>query len=243
MVIHVAIILGVAGVWEAIANSGLVSRLILSSIQSIVSFGGDYYPTVLANMRPTFIEIGYSIALVLPLGIVLGVVFGYVNTLDRVFTPILTAAFAVPSFIFYPLMIAWFGLGTWSKVALAFSIGFFPLILNTIVGVRTINRTYIDFARSLGLRKFGIIRRIIIPFATPTIIGSIRISLAFIVIGVIVGEMLGGYDGLGTQISRYQNELVVPGVYFVVLLVFLIVVALLVGMGYLESMIKKRIPL
>ena len=240
-IVHAVIIISAVSIWEILAHFSFVSPLIISSLEQIISFGEKNYNVVLANLPDTLTEIGVSVAITIPLGIILGVVIGYYYVLDSVFTPLLTALFAVPSFIFYPLFIVWFGLGIWSKVALALSVAFFPLTLNTITGVRTIDRTYIRFARSLGLSSFATMRRIVLPLASPAILDSIKISLAFIIVGVIVSELLGGFGGLGVLIAQFQSEIYVPGVYFVVLFVFLIVIIAILVSTYFEYVAKKRV--
>lgn len=241
VLIHSVIIFSAVGVWEALADLHLISPLIISSIERILAFGMRYSGSVVANLPYTLEEVAISIILVLPLALFFGLIIGYYSSVDNVFTPVLTALFAIPAFIFYPLFIVWFGLGTWSKVALAFSVGFFPLILNVSTAVRTVDRTYVRYARSVGLNTLGTMRKIIVPLISPAILASFKVSVAFIIVGVIVSEMLGGYGGLGVLIAQYQSELLTPMVYFVVSFVFLIVIATIFAMGYLESIVKRRI--
>jgi NitT/TauT family transport system permease protein len=237
--IHVAIIFSFFALWELVTRLSLISPLVLTPLEKIVAFGMANYGAVLANLPPTFFEIAVAIAIVVPSGIILGVLIGYLYIPNRVVTPVLLAAYAIPAFILYPLYIVWFGLGSGSKIALACTLGFFPIVLNTIAGMNSINRRYYLFARSIGLSSSSMIRKLLIPLALPSILTGLKIGIALVEIGVVGSEMLGGFSGLGLLIAEYQGLLYISGVYFVTAVVAAIIVLTVVALQYLVYVTRR----
>src|SRR5207302_990284 len=139
-----------------------------------------------------------------------GVVAGSSHTLAAPTAPVLSSILAIPLIILYPPLMAWLGIGPLSKVVFGVLSGFFPIALNTIDGVRAIERRYLVFARSIGATKLQTYARIIFPLALPAMISGLRVGTGLVVIGVIVTERLAWLGGIGYLIS-YHRCLFVTG--------------------------------
>ena len=176
--------------WETIVRLDLVSQIILAAPSHIVLAAAQDGGVFLRAFATTSIEIGAAIMIAWTLGIVLGVVAGSSHTLAAATAPVLSSIFAIPLIILYPLLMAWLGIGPLSKVVFGVVSGFFPIALNTIDGVRAIERRYLVFARSIGATRFQTYARIIFPLALPAMISGLRVGTGLVVIGVIVTEML-----------------------------------------------------
>ena len=120
---------------------------------------------------------------------------------------------AVPRVVLAPLFLLWFGLGIWSKVALAVTLVFFVMFFNTYQGVRDADRVLIDNVRMLGASERQLVRHVLIPSALTWIFSSLQTSLGFAMVGAVVGEYLGSTRGLGYVISQAEGTFDTTGVF------------------------------
>jgi NitT/TauT family transport system permease protein len=137
----------------------------------------------------------------LPLGLLMGTstrIYGLFNPLVQVVRPI-------PPIAYIPLAILWFGLGNPPAFFLIALGAFFPVLMNTIAGVRHVDGIYLRAARNLGAGQFTIFRRVIMPAATPYILSGIRIGIGTAFIVVIVAEMIAVNNGLGYRILEARE--------------------------------------
>ncbi len=142
---------------------------------------------------------GFSIALALSLS--LGYLLARTRTFDRVLTPLLAASQAVPIVAIAPLIVLWVGVGLESRVLVATLVTFFPILSATIVAFRSVPRELIDMARISGANRWHLLRYVEVPLALPGIFGGVKAGLALATTGAVVGEFIGGRDGLGALIN------------------------------------------
>ncbi len=133
------------------------------------------------------------------------------------------------------ILVAWtLGIGPMSKVVFGVLSGFFPIALNTIDGVRAIERRYLAFARSIGATRLQTYTRIIFPLALPSMVSGLRVGTGLVVIGVIVTEMLASLGGVGFLISYHRTLFNTGHVYFGIVLALMMAVAVNVGLTWLD---------
>jgi len=161
--------------------------------------------------------IGLLLAIVA--GLPLGVLLGRSATLNAMFDPFITAFNATPRLVFLPLLMLWFGIGIWSKVAVVFLGALFPLLINTYEGVRNADKLLINVVRSFGAGEWDIARLVVVPNSLPFIIVGLRLAIGRAVLGVVVAEFFGSQDGLGVVMVRAASEFKVD-VVFAGLIVF-----------------------
>jgi len=220
--------------WEAVVRLGLVNQIILAAPSAIVAAAATDGGVFLAAFATTVVEIVAAILVAWTLGIVVGVVVGSSNALAAATAPVLSSIFAIPLIILYPLLMAWLGIGPMSKVVFGVLSGFFPIALNTIDGVRAIERRYLVFARSIGATTLQTYTRIIFPLALPSVVSGLRVGTGLTVIGVIITEMLASLGGVGFLISYHRTLFNTGHVYFGIMLALLMAVAVNVGLTWLD---------
>ena len=213
---------------------GLVNQIILAAPSAIVGAAITDGRVFLAAFAITVIEIVAAILIAWTSGIIVGVVAGSSNTLAAATAPVLSSIFAIPLIIVYPLLMAWLGIGPVSKIVFGVLSGFFPIALNTIDGVRAIERRYLAFARSIGATTWQTYTRIIFPLALPSIVSGLRVGTGLVVIGVIVTEMLASLGGVGFLISYHRTLFNTGHVYFGIALALTMAVAVNVGLTWLD---------
>jgi NitT/TauT family transport system permease protein len=164
------------------------------------------------------------------LGISFGFSLGRSPFLARVLDPYIKGLNAVPRVVLAPLFLLWFGLGIWSKVALAVTLVFFVMFFNTYQGVRDADRVLIDNARMLGASEGQLVRHVLVPSALTWIFSSLQTSLGFAMVGAVVGEYLGATRGLGYVISQAEGTFDTTGVFagMTVLAIVVVIVGALV---------------
>jgi len=142
---------------------------------------------------------GFGIALAFSLSS--GYLLARARFFDRVLTPLLAASQAVPIVAVAPLIVLWVGVGLESRVLVATLVTFFPILSATIVAFRSVPRELIDMARISGANRWHLLRYVELPLALPGIFGGIKAGLALATTGAVVGEFVGGRDGLGALIN------------------------------------------
>lgn len=170
-------------------------------------------------------------------GLAFGLWLGLSPGASALLDPYITAANSMPRVILAPIFGMWFGLGIWSKVALAVTLVFFIVFFNVYQGVREVSKTLLDNARMLGANRKQLLRSVYIPSATSWVFSSLHTSVGLAFVGAVVGEYLGSASGVGYLILQAEGTLDVNTVYagIIVLTVFAL---LLDG---IVSVVEKRL--
>ena len=178
--------------------------------------------------------IAYALAIAAGLGC--GFVLGLNRLVGRAYGPILAALYAVPAVVWYPSLMLFFGLDAASKIAFGFLLGFFPITLAVLAGVRQVNPHMVLVARAFGARPAVVFAKVMVPAMLFTLVGGLRTGLALSVIGVIVGEILGSKGGMGALINHAYG-LFRTADYVALVLVTL---ALVVASDVVASLVERR---
>ena len=173
------------------------------------------------------------------LGITLGFVLARSPLAARICDPYITMLNAIPRVVLAPIFLLWFGLGIWSKVALAVTLVFFVMFFNTYQGVRDADRVLVDNARMLGASERQLVRHVLIPSALTWIFSSLHTSLGFALVGAVVGEYLGSARGLGYVIQQAEGTFDTTGVFAGMVVLGLVVVAVSALVARLERWLLR----
>jgi NitT/TauT family transport system permease protein len=176
--------------------------------------GGEIWTDVWITLYEVLL--GFVIALVA--GTAVGAVLGRVVWLERAVQPALVALQVVPKVAFIPIFVIWFGFGTTSKVIMAAILAFFPIMLNVMLGVRSVDRGHRDVMRGLGASRWATFTNLELKSTLPYIFAGAEVGIVFAVIGAIVGEYLGGSEGLGHLVVKSLNALDAPQLFAVIVL-------------------------
>jgi len=172
-------------------------------------------------------------------GTMMAVVIGYTIAKSRLFesmvAPFLVASQAIPIVAIAPLLVIWFGPGLFSKVLICALIVFFPVLVNTVVGVRAVPRSLHDLMRSLRATRAQVLGRLDLPAALPILLGGLRIGATLSVIGAVVGELVGADKGLGFLVNAARGQYDTALVFVVVFTLILLALALYGAVALLEK--------
>ena len=174
------------------------------------------------NTGVTLVEILLGLFSGAGLATILGYLIAKSRALERVLSPYLVASQAVPLVAIAPLLVIWFGPGMFSKVLICGLIVFFPVLVNTVVGVRAVSPALQDLMHSLHASRGQILVKLEVPAALPVFLGGLRIGATLSVIGAVVGELVGSDSGLGFLINigrgQYDTALVFVAVFMLIAL-------------------------
>ena len=199
--------------------AGLTSRLYLDH------FGVTLYESLL----------GFLIAAAA--GIACGTVIAQFRVVEQTLYPYLVALQTLPKIAIAPLLIVWLGFGLTSKVVIAALVAFFPILVNVIVGLKTVDASKLDLMRSLDASRWQTFRFVTFPNALPFVFAGLDIAIVFSVLGAIVGEFVGSQRGLGNLILQFHTSLDIAGMFAVLLLL----AALGVGLHLAIQAIQRRV--
>jgi NitT/TauT family transport system permease protein len=217
-----AVIVALAG-WQALWSAGRISPLFFTGPSSVVTrFVEEWtHGRLRQDMAYSGTNFIVGVGLAIVAGVVLGVVIGWYRRLAMVFEPFVNALYATPRVALVPLILIWFGIGMWSKVFIVFINAFFPVLINTIGGIRATDANLLRAARAFCASDWQIFKTVAIPGAVPFILTGVRQSVALGLIGVVVGEMFGGSQGIGYMVNyggqTFQTDTVFLGVVIIAL--------------------------
>ena len=210
---------GFAAVWWAMVKFGWLDRFFFSSPIDVARFlAAQFVVEIMPNALETLLAMLIAFALSGVVGVVVGLILFELPGLKRTIDPILTALNSMPRIALAPIFILWFGIGLASKVALAFSLGFFIVLLSTYAGIRNVDPTLIRLSRSLGCTARQQFVKIMLPWAIPSVFAGLKLALIYSFLGVVTSEMLASKVGLGQLIMYYSGILrmdAVLGILFV----------------------------
>lgn len=225
---RLAIIVVLVAAWEAAArlSSPLLAAppsLVVPALRGVLAL--DAFPDLPRHLLVTIREIAVAYAMAVLVGLGCGFALGLYRTLGRTYGPILAALYAVPAVVWYPSLMLFFGLDSASKIAFGFLLGFFPITLAVLAGIRQVSPHLVMVARAFGARPLTTFVKVMIPAMMFTLVGGLRTGLALTVIGVIVGEILGARAGIGSLINHAYGLLRTADYVALVLVTLVLIVA------------------
>lgn len=218
-------------IWSVIVRLGNYPQFLLPTPQRVY----ERFIQVLSNgillkhLLVTLQEVGGGLALGLSVAVVLGYLLAKSRTLERLLSPYIVASQAVPIVALAPLLVIWFGAGSLSKVIVCALTLFFPVLINTIVGIRNVDRDLVDLMRSLQSTRWQLFYYLELPAALPVLFGGLKVGVTLSVIGAVVGEFVGADRGLGFLVNLARGLFDTP-LMFVALFTLMIVALVLYGL-------------
>lgn len=221
------------GTWELLPALGWIDPFFISSPSRILRaanwlFAHGFWHDIWVSLS----EFGLGMLLAILLGIGSGLILGWYRILDAMFEPFITMLNAMPRVALLPIIILWLGIGIESKVAAVFLGAFFPIIINVMKGVNTVDENLLMCARSFNARDSQIFSSIVLPSSVPYIVAGLHIAVGRGLVGVVIGELLASQAGVGHMISMASTTFQTDKVFVGVLL--------LAAFGYILTELLKQ---
>jgi len=180
--------------WQALVMAADVPEYLLPSPMAILA---SVDGSLAVQFAVTFIEALAGFLIASTLAFVIAIAFIRFHTLEEGLFPIAIAVKTTPIVAIAPLLVIWLGTGWWSKIVAAILICFFPVLVNTVRGLKAADAEYRELFRTLGANRSQELRKLLIPHCMPYLFSALKISSSLAVIGAIVGEFVGATQGLG----------------------------------------------
>jgi NitT/TauT family transport system permease protein len=221
--------------WENLVNILEVDEVVLPTPTRIGSalVAQLDNPLFWLNLRVTSQEALLGFAAAVIFAIIAGTFISQIKIVDKAFMPYLVGFQAIPKIALAPIFIVWFGYGMSSKVVMAATVAFFPILVNIIEGLKSADNDQIRMLRVFGATRFQIFLKVQIPCALPFFFAGLDVGILLAILGAVVGEFLGSQEGLGAMVLLAQYNFEIPTMFAI-----LIVLSL---MGIISHIIVKAL--
>ena len=208
-----------AVVWQVAPSSGLVNPYFVSPLDQVLAAWWHLAQTgsLWTNLEASLVRSGAGFALAVVAAVPLGTAIAWYRPVRELVSPVLEMFRNTAALALLPVFLLVLGIGETSKIAIVFYACFFPILLNTISGVRSVDAQLLRSARVLGLSSYTTFRKVVFPAALPTIFTGIRIAGASAILVLIAAELVGATAGLGYLITYSQNNFLIPQMYAAIL--------------------------
>ena len=205
--VAVALLIVLLGAWELFARQSGVSALVLPAPSAVAAAlwtglaSGYFWPHIVSTLQALVLGLAAGAAI----GLLAGMALAEFEFLDRVLTPYVVVSQVVPKLALAPLFVLWFGFGMLPTVLITALICFFPLMENTLTGLRQVDAQRLQLFQMLGATRMQTLLRLKLPTGLPAILAGLRVAVVLALVGVVVAEFMGASKGLGAVIIAAQG--------------------------------------
>ena len=221
LLVGLAAVLIFLAVWQAVAWRRLVPELFLPGPTDIFAALGGLFAagTIWRDLWVSGQELIYGYVLAIALALPLGLLMGWYKRVGYAVDPFVAFFYSTPRIVLVPLLIIWFGIGIYSKIAVVFLGAVFPMIVSTMSGVRNVDSGMIRAAKSFGATDMQLFRTVVLPGSVPFVLTGLRLGIGHALTGVVVGELVAAQAGIGLMMatagSTFQTSKVFAGMFII----------------------------
>ena len=227
----------VLGAWQAYIVLADVNPLLLPSPFDVARSVVDNAALFASNAVVTLTEILLGFTLGAATGIALAVLLTYSPLAERAVYPWLVASQMIPIVAVAPILVVWFGFTIVPKVVVVALVCFFPVVVNTIDGLKSVDPEMVRLMRTLGMSRPRIMRSVRVPSALPYVFSGLKVAMALSVIGAVFGEWVGSSEGLGYLMLALNNQLATTELFAAVLVLSAMGITLFFLVGLVERLV------
>lgn len=216
-----------------------VPAYMLPSPIDVVKAFADNFSIMMKQAAVTLQETLYGLLIGIAIAFVIASLMDRFTIIDKALYPVLVVTQTIPTIAIAPLLVLWMGFGMAPKITLVVITTFFPIAIGLLNGFQSVDEDAINLMRSMGARRLQIFRIIKLPNATASFFSGLRISAAYAVVGAVVSEWLGGFEGLGVYMTRVKKAYAFDKMFAVI--VFISAISLVL-MGIVVLLEKISMP-
>ena len=225
--------------WLVLSETGVVPAYMLPSpVDVLKAFAGDF-TIILRHSAYTLTEAAAGLMMGVLLAFIMATLMDRFIVLDRACYPLMVITQTIPTIAIAPILVLWMGFGMAPKIALVVITTFFPIVVGLLDGYRSVDRDSINLMRSMGAGRVRIFTHLKFPAALPHFFSGLKISASYAVVGALVSEWLGGFNGLGVYMTRVKKAYAFDKMFAVIL--FIIIISLLL-MLLVQCIRKASMP-
>jgi NitT/TauT family transport system permease protein len=224
-------------VWWVLTAAFHIPSYLLPSPGEVFWRGVRDWRALAAGSGYTLLCVIYGFVLSVVVGVPLALLIVLNRTCERILMPAVVMSQTVPKVAIAPILIIWLGFGILPKIAITFLIAFFPIVISTAVGLKSVETDMLDLVRSMGSSRLTLLLRVRMPTALPHMFAGLKIAICLAVVGAIVGEFVGSDAGLGYLILISSGALDGPMTWAALIVLVVIGVLLFAAVGWAERLL------
>lgn len=211
--------------WQFLCQSGAVPAYMLPSPIQVVKALFTDLPTILRHAVVTLQEAFYGLCIGVVLAFVMATLMDHFRILNKALYPIMIITQTIPTIAIAPLLVLWMGFYMAPKITLVVITTFFPITVGLLDGYKSVDKDSIDLMRAMGASKVQIFFHVKLPAALPQFFSGLKISASYAVVGAVISEWLGGFEGLGVYMTRVSKAYAFDKMFAVI--IFIVIISLL----------------
>ena len=235
-------LLAILAVWLFVCEGGLVPGFLLPSPVEVFRALVSEFPVLMDNAAVTLSEAGLGLAIGIAVALVLAAVMHRVRLVYRAFYPVLVITQTIPTVAIAPLLVLWMGFDMAPKVTLVALTTFFPIAVSLLEGYASADREAADLLRSMGAGRWQIFRHLEFPSALSHFFSGLRVSVSYAVVGAVISEWLGGFEGLGVYMTRAKKAYAFDKMFAVILVIIVVSLLLMALVTALRRLVMPWEP-
>ena len=222
--------------WYLLCVSGLVPAYMLPSPVNVAKALISDMPLILMHARYTLQEAFYGLCIGILLAFVSATLMDRFLTINRAFYPLMVITQTIPTIAIAPVLVLWMGFGMAPKVALVVITTFFPIAIGLLDGYKSVDPDAVNLMRAMGATKFQIFRHLKFPSALNQFFSGLKISASYAVVGAVVAEWLGGFNGLGVYMTRVKKAYSFDKMFAVIIFIVIISLLLMLAVNIIKNL-------
>lgn len=222
-------------IWLSVSEGGIVPEFMLPSPVQVWQALVSDFPVLVANARVTLLEAAYGLGIGIAVALILATLMHRVKVLYRALYPLLVITQTIPTIAIAPLLVLWMGFGMAPKVTLVALTTFFPIAVSLLEGYASTDKAAADLLRSMGAGRWQIFRHLEFPSALSHFFSGLRVSVSYAVVGAVISEWLGGFEGLGVYMTRVKKAYAFDKMFAVII----VIVAVSLLLMLLVTMLRR----
>ncbi len=205
--------------WLFVTEKELIARYMLPSpLEVWKALAGDF-PLLMSHAAVTVQEAVYGLVIGIAVAFVMAVIMDAVSFIRKALYPILVISQTIPTIAIAPLLVLWMGFDMAPKITLVVLTTFFPIAVSLLDGFQSADKDEINLLRSMGASSFQVFRHIKLPSATEQFFSGLKVSASYAVVGAVISEWLGGFEGLGVYMTRVKQAYAFDKMFAVIIII------------------------
>ncbi len=226
----------IVALWELLCVSGAVPTYMLPSPVAVVKAFIDDFPNLMFHAWTTIQEAAWGLLIGIVLAFVMATVMDRFLILNRAFYPLMIITQTIPTIAIAPLLVLWMGFGMAPKITLVVITTFFPIAVGLLDGYASVDPDAVDLMRAMGANRMQIFYHVKFPAALGHFFSGLRVSASYAVVGAVISEWLGGFEGLGVYMTRVKKAYAFDRMFAVIILIVIISLLLMALVNFLRDL-------
>jgi ABC-type nitrate/sulfonate/bicarbonate transport system permease component len=208
--------------WQYIVDKGIIARYILPSPSDVIRTSFKIFPELKPHIITTLEEAFTGFFIAIFLAMILAILMDSFHLLKKSFYPLFVVSQTIPIIVLVPLLVMWFGFGKLPKIIVVILVCFFPIVVNLLEGLQSIDRDMLNLFKSMKANYFQVFKFAKFPASLGNFFSGLKIAVTYSIMGAVIGEWMGGKDGLGVYMTRVRQSFALDKVFSVIVIIVLL---------------------